>query len=525
MFKRLYTTIFLMFLCVNVFADDIEHLIRPGETLYSLAKYYNVTVEAIQAANPSIEGTTIKSGMTLIIPDLNKPKTPAVVAAPQPQQKQEEVEETTKKKKGFSLFKKKDKKDKKGKKDSKDKQETQVVTTPVPQAVSVVEPVQKTVVTPEVPTKRVKRPGAPDNVVMILPFNLNSKTSTEDKQQMRSVEFYEGFLLAVDEAQKAGQKILIQTYDLGTKSMAEILATQSLKDADVIIAPMDTKDVSAVAEYGKKNDINVVSPFVFSSEDSKGNEHLIQLNTSNSLLYENLTKDVIRRFKNYDFVFLTDSSHIAKTDPYAQHLKKAMKENGIRHYDFSYKTPEKLARVDSILRIVGNDILYIPTVNSKETLQGMFPSLRSSVFVGGNESDVVKTPSKISVLGYPEWILYANDFMSDYYDMDVHMFSKFYANPFDESVKEFYRKFHYWFDKEPMPLNPRYALLGYDVGRYFLAAIRQYGMYFNEHLENFSKETLQFKMSFEKDGEGWINKGLYLVHFQQSTQIEKYEIE
>ena len=96
-----------MFLCVNVFADDIEHLIRPGETLYSLAKYYNVTVEAIQAANPSIEGTTIKSGLTLIIPDLNKPKTPAVVAAPQPQQKQEEVEETTKKKKRILPFQEK----------------------------------------------------------------------------------------------------------------------------------------------------------------------------------------------------------------------------------------------------------------------------------------------------------------------------------------------------------------------------------------------------------------------------------
>lgn len=31
-------------------------------------------------------------------------------------------------------------------------------------------------------------------------------------------------------------------------------------------------------------------------------------------------------------------------------------------------------------------------------------------------------------------------------------------------------------------------------------------------------------MSFERDGQGWLNKGLYLVNFQPSTQIEKYEI-
>lgn len=38
-----------------------------------------------------------------------------------------------------------------------------------------------------------------------------------------------------------------------------------------------------------------------------------------------------------------------------------------------------------------------------------------------------------------------------------------------------------------MPLTPRYALLGYDIGTYFLAAIRKYGMNFNEHLGEFSK--------------------------------------
>ena len=43
----------------------------------------------------------------------------------------------------------------------------------------------------ETPMVRRKIKGAADNVVVIMPFNLDAQTSTEDKQQMRSVEFYE----------------------------------------------------------------------------------------------------------------------------------------------------------------------------------------------------------------------------------------------------------------------------------------------------------------------------------------------
>ena len=68
--KRIFFVLFLMlFATVQLFADNRSHLVKPGDTLYSLAKKYGVTVEAIQAANPSIEGTNIPAGMVLVIPD------------------------------------------------------------------------------------------------------------------------------------------------------------------------------------------------------------------------------------------------------------------------------------------------------------------------------------------------------------------------------------------------------------------------------------------------------------------------
>lgn len=494
--KRLFCAILMLSVFVSVFAQERQHVVKPGDTLYSLSKKYNVTVEAIQAANPSVEGTNIAAGMTLIIPS-------EITIS----NKDEKKKEKTK----FFNFKKNEQ----GKKN-------------VPIAENVVEQernipaVEETVKKDDtVPVKRTKMWGAPDNIVVILPFNLDAQTSNDDKQQMRSVEFYEGLLLAVNEAQQAGQKILVQTYDLGTKSMAEILATKSLLDADIIVAPMDMEDVKQVAEFGKMNDIEVISPFVFSQELSKSNKNLVQLNTSKSLLYDNLTSDIVKRFEDYDFVFISDTQHASKNDPYADYLKNALRSRDIQFHEFMYDNPESLASVDSVLNIIDHNILYIPEANSKEALRRMFPCLKCTTFETGEE--LIKK-GQTAILGYPEWVLYLSDFIDYYFDMNVHMFSKFYINPLEESVKTFYKDFRYWFAKEPMPLTPKYALLGYDIGKYFLSAMRAHGTSYGDYLDIYSCETLQSMMSFVHDGEGLINKGLYLVHFTPSTQIEKYEI-
>lgn len=492
--KRLFLAFVLLFMVANAFAENRQHLVKPGDTLYSISKKYGVTVEAIQAANPSIEGTNIPSGMVLVIPG-------------------EEVEDQKEGKKKAILFnfKKKDKESKKAEKAQPAQPEQKPVEA---------KPEEKKEEAPVVQARQ-KQFGAPDNIAVIMPFNLNAQTSNDEKQQMRSVEFYEGFLLAVNEAQQAGQKILVQTYDLGTKSMNEILATKSLLDADFVIAPMDAPDVKQVADFGKANEINVVSPFLFNQEMGRANKNLIQLNTSKTMLYDNLTSDVIKRFEGYDIVFLSDSNYVSKKDPYVKYLKDELKSRNVKYYDFSYLNPERLTSVDSTLNIVNHDILYIPEANSKESMKKMFPCLKCTTFDLASEQP--KT-GKTAVLGYPEWILYTADFMDYYYDMNVYIFSKFYINPFDENVKTFNNSFRYWYAKEPMALTPRYANLGYDIGKYFLAAVRKHGRNFDNHLADFTKETLQSMMSFKRDDEGYINKGLYLVHFTPASQIEKYEI-
>ena len=70
--ERLFCIFVLLSVLLTANADSRQHVVKPGDTLYSLSKRYGVTVEDIQAANPSIEGTNIPAGMTLVIPDENE---------------------------------------------------------------------------------------------------------------------------------------------------------------------------------------------------------------------------------------------------------------------------------------------------------------------------------------------------------------------------------------------------------------------------------------------------------------------
>ena len=84
-------------------------------------------------------------------------------------------------------------------------------------------------------------------IAVILPFNLASNTFSEDKLQMRSVEFYEGLLLAVKQWQQQDAHIAVTAYDAGSRPMEDILTDTTLLNAQAIIAPIDAQQVAQVA--------------------------------------------------------------------------------------------------------------------------------------------------------------------------------------------------------------------------------------------------------------------------------------
>ena len=553
--------VLLLFLDAAAVCADGErtHVVQPGETLYSISQRYQVALQLIQQANPQLQGSALPTGMTLVIPATADEAAPAASPAPTTR------EEARRQKAEQKEREKAEKKARRAAEREEDEHQAILFGSRRRRAAEPSFPAGLAEVAEAVQDSLARaglEPGAseaavaadvsdeaslapePDyadgvlDLAVVMRFNLGAEGGAEaERQQRRAVEFYAGLLMAVDEAQRAGRDVAVRAYDLGTVPMEAVLADSALRRSDLIVAPLEQADADAVAAYGEANGINVVSPMAFNADWTAGQGRVFQLNTSKGLFYPQLADELMRRFADRRFVFLADSTQMDKAEPFVHVLKQRLRERGVAYSELGYRDPSRLQRLEKELGVEGRKLFLVPETAGREALERMFPCLSHLVSTVsaevvdtdgdgtetvGTEHDVVD----VALLGYPEWVLYADDFMSYYYDQNVYMFTKFYANPFDAGVRAFYRDYKAWYGREPMPVHPRYALRGYDAGRFFLGLLGDYGRDFGPQADGaLSEASLQDVMSFRAaEGGGYVNRAFYLVNFKPTTEIVKYVI-
>lgn len=499
----------LMLAATPLSSQQRTHLVKQGETLYRISKIYDVSIDELQRLNPGVvDGTRVPAGAVINIPSSETPAASLVASA------------------------------------------TSAVNNMVEQVKSVSEKVSEWL-------GRLHMSDGKDckTLAVILPFNLASQNIREDKVQMRAVEFYQGVLLAVNRAQLNGVKVKLLAYDLGTESLPSILVHEELAEADLIITPMETEQIREVAIFGEAHGINVINPFKVVPDLTATNTRLFQLNTQTSDLYPELTAELLTRFDDYAFVFVTDSMFQNKIDPYALYLKNELKQSGTAYYEYLYTTSESVGEIDEHLNLSESNVFYVLETNHKDALRRFFPSLKNKRFLdehpevaiaaireedpdkadrmeaqlkakrAAQKNDTAYAAPKMAVLGYPDWQLYTSEYMEHFFDTNVWMFSKFYVDPFDPDVLEVQGWFRFWYGREMLDLVPKYGLLGYDVAAYGLQMLGNYGHDFDLEADGKYIKTLQNAMLFRRMGEGaFLNRGLYLVHFTPESKIEKFEV-
>ncbi|HCM22185.1 MAG TPA: hypothetical protein DIC46_15740, partial [Porphyromonadaceae bacterium] len=129
----------------------------------------------------------------------------------------------------------------------------------------------------------------------------------------------------------------------------------------------------------------------------------------------------------------------------------------------------------------------------------------------------------VRLFGYPEWQTYDEELVKDYHLFDTRIFSSFYVNEQDPATRDFMQSFKKWYDRDLLNTYPKYGLLGYDTGLFFLTALARYGVNFEQSVDQIRVNTLQFPFYFERVNNwgGFINTGLYLIHYDTSNSITK----
>lgn len=425
----------------NIGECKLMYQVEKKETVYSISRKFNITEEELLRANPQIKKEKVKKGEYICIPFSASELANLTKAE---EEKKEEVEETV-------------------------------------------------IVTEK----------KPFNVAIILPFGLDNKQKTSEEAKM--IDFYEGFLIGVNDMKREGISVNVYAYDEGgvnSTASDSIIGTEEMKNMDFIVGPLHLEHYPAISAFATSNNICMAMPFSTRDYLTTAKPTVFQINNNVATLYPTVYDQFTTQFPNSDICFVDINDKGSKNE-FVAGMKRALEAKGMKHRTI---TIDQIPNIKDIFSDENRNII-IPTSAS-------MPAFESVVKKMNTLPSYIADSLHISFFGYPEWQTFTDADKEQLVKYKASFFATFYAYKNDNNINAFRSKFTHWFKREPIKAHPDFSLLGYDIARYFINGLYNEGADFYNNQTNHSCKSLQSPMQFRRkeDGSGFINTHVKIIH-------------
>lgn len=506
------TLSFLFVLAASAQTNIIKHTVQQGETLYALSQKYAVTVELIMQSNQGLTAENLKAGQVVLIPvskmagadcremhKVRKGETVWGIA----QKYGVKVEELVKanpamQAEGFKL--------KKGK--------FVCIPYPAEAPVEVVVPEAgaASVVAGNSAPENQKPATAGDaldcvNVALLLPF------ASTGPEGVRCVEYYRGFLMAVEELKKQGKNVNIIA--LNEPANADSITSEAEKivrhNTHLLFGPLHTSHVSKMAGLASKYGFKMLAPFSSKVKEVETNSNIYLTNSPEELKHRVAADMFVQKFKRANVIILNTKK--ANEKSFTTLLDARLKASGgsVVSLDEACTDEELLA----VLSLTSPNF-FIPDANDKNTYQKLLSRMKQ---IRTNYPEY-----RTSLFGYPDWQAYTEKFGAEAYDADVYFFTNFFYDANSIATRNFNTDYQRWFKVEQLHIYPRMAMLGYDAGTHMMKALLKHGTTFAA--QPIECEALQSPHIFapvENGKGGYINNSMMLIHLRPDGITEKMD--
>lgn len=536
-----------------------KHIISKGETLYGVAKKYNLKEKEIIAINPAAE-TGLRLGDTLYIPNydvafnLNEEnnKTPI---------KRDTLKITSNKKEVADNSKNsQDTKNNSGQTHKVGKKETlysiagkyaitvddirlfnpQIGDAIVPGSIIII-PTTKDIEKLKIEkakakhlsdslvaeaAKPKKKPcdkastGNTYNVALMMPFYLSDidkivvkkgdeETDFSAFKSFTFLDFYEGVLIALDSLKQTGLNVKLFVYDTDedTNFVKNILRKPELAKMNLIIGPIFNFDMAIVGRFAKAHNIPAIAPLSPDVKILETNSTVYKASPCLAVQMEQVSKFIADSFSTANYIVVYNESDNERTlfDTFKKNLQSNHKNKSVEVKEIIYNQ-------------VGLSGLEQALSKDKENI--IFVLSNAQVFV----SNLVTTISpktdnfKITMFGLPGWRNFTNIETDYLLKLNLHLFSPNFVNFEDETTIRFIKKFREKYKTEPT----KYAYQGYDLAFYFLKALKDYGNDFHPCLSSLDYKPLQTNYKFiNSEGNGYENKYVNIYKYKEYKLIKR----
>lgn len=363
------------------------------------------------------------------------------------------------------------------------------------------------------------------NIALMLPFSLEFNDSLsgkvfEENQLFLlteiSLEYYRATQIALDSLEQMGFRAKVFVYDIDDDlvHVREILKRPEMKTMHLIIGPMHKATLAVVSEYSRTNGIYLISPNSFSNEIYRDNPYLVRVEASEETMMHYLATFVAARHRS-DNVLMINSGSSADwkyRKSFAGYYNKALS---------SY--PNKFR--DSIPSVsVGKYGLDNLTAQLK-------PGLKNILVVPSNDlafvSNLMTRLSRIDQNKY-NIILYGLDSWKKYDNIETAYKNRFhlrlpmanFADYQSPQLINYLLDYRERYSTEPTEFG--YGLMGFDVMLYFGKLLLTKGM---EFPRSFGSETYNgiygaYRFGKASSGFEFENKEINIVEYRDYQLVK-----
>jgi len=535
----------------------IPHVLKKGETLFSLSRYYNVSLSDIEKLNPGIDPVSLKEGQIIYFPKSITKK-----------EETEYIDHKVRRKETlYRISKKYDISVDDIKKHNPDIIHGQIKTgqilkipkekktsdlhyeEDIKETIDTVSYVQKPdsvmldtlsiyMDIEETPRKKTI------DIAMLIPFNFpdttDSLTELTDIDPERAanpqidasalkpfslnyLEFLEGSLIALDSMKKRGISVNLRVFDTykSHEKVKEIITSGELNDMDLIIGPFYIFNAEIISDYAKKERIPLILPFLTSDSLLKNNPYLFQLNPS-GLTELNAMTGYISQLENYNVILFyakndnetTRANYIKTILQYLPQFSLQDSISAIKEliYDPLEKT-DLSVRLAEILSPEKKNMVIIPSANE------------AFVYIAVTQLFFQLKSYNIEIFGMPQWSVFQNLDLLYLHKLNLRYLTPYYFTYDDEQLQSYLKNWRREFLAEPVSLTRKgcsYAFLGYDIIWYFGNAYKKYGKRFLLHSEKYTPDLLMNPFIFQKQSltSGFENTSLWMVNYTPDLNIK-----
>ena len=348
------------------------------------------------------------------------------------------------------------------------------------------------------------------NIALMLPMNINSKPNAS------YVEFYQGFLLGLDEIKKSGKgntKLTVYNTAHDQLKVQQIVNSTMFEGTNLIIGPVYEDELNPVLQYAHKNTVPVVTPLAnISAVQSPA---LYQLSPAPEKKYEKIS-NLLDGGRD---IYLIYSSSNDKE--FEQEIIKELHGRPYSAYNYSFTdqkstfTPRNaearaIESMDDILKSE-KPCLFIVLANAETDVDRILGTISSSKVALTDRSE---SSAQYVVMGTSRWGRFNNIDHTSYFNNNVVMISTYHAKRDSKAVRDFDSRYIDAYGALPS----LYAYRGYDTAMIFCTGMRG-DVEYNMLDKRYTPLQTTYKFVRGNAGERYVNQEWVRVNYNSDYTI------